>query len=213
MSRAHLFPHFRVVDAGPRVGKGRDTRVGIMEARGRCRLYMDADLATPLRYIDDVVRLSDRGAKLGTAVRDLKSSHKGLRRLISLIGNVLVQMLLLPGVHDSQCGFKFFEAGVAEELFGRQTVLGWGFDMEILAIARLRGHRIETIEAPDWLDVPGGSFHQSAVRGTIETLRDLFAIKLKLLFGRYRRPTFVYEAFRPGEVASVSAVPAPRVAR
>src|SRR5215469_6454375 len=62
-SQAKLFQHFRVVNAGPRVGKGRDVRLGMFEARGRYRLFMDADLATPLRHLDDVKAFMDRGGQ------------------------------------------------------------------------------------------------------------------------------------------------------
>jgi dolichyl-phosphate beta-glucosyltransferase len=192
-SKAAYFANYRVVAAGPRMGKGRDVRVGIMEARGRYKLFMDADLATPLSHLDDVYKLMQNEAKVGICVRDLSSSHTGLRKFISSLGNLLVQGLLLPGIKDTQCGFKVFEAGAADEIFGRQTILGWGFDMEILAIARKLGYKTEIIPTPDWQDVAGGTFANVAVTGAASTLKDLLSIKLKSLTGRYRRKTFKYE--------------------
>lgn len=193
LAKAKLFENFRLVDLGPRVGKGRDVRAGMFEARGRYKMFMDADLATPLVHLDDFQAVIRRGGKVAIAVRNLTASHTGLRKLISSLGNVLVQLVLLPGVKDSQCGFKLFEAQAAEEIFSRQTVLGWGFDMEVLAIARKLGYKIEFIEASDWQDVAGGTFGNVAVTGAASTLKDLFYIKWQMVTGRYNQRSFVYE--------------------
>ncbi|HSH31532.1 MAG TPA: glycosyltransferase [Candidatus Saccharimonadales bacterium] len=193
LAKAKLFQNFRLVDLGPRVGKGRDVRAGIFEARGRYKMFMDADLATPLVHLDDIQAIIRRGGQVGIAVRNLTSSHTGLRKLISSFGNVLVQILLLPGIKDTQCGFKLFEAQAATEIFSRQTVLGWGFDMEILAIARKLGYKIEFIEAPDWQDVAGGTFSNVAVTGALDTLKDLLYIKWRMITRGYNQKKFVYE--------------------
>jgi glycosyltransferase involved in cell wall biosynthesis len=192
-SKSSLFKNFRIIDAGPRKGKGRDTRLGMLEANGRYRLFMDADLATPLVHLDEVYQLMQKGGSVGICVRDLTSSHTGLRKLISSLGNILVQVVLLPGIKDTQCGFKVFSAEAAEEIFRRQTILGWGFDMEILAIARKLHYAIEIFPAPDWKDVAGGTFSNVAVTGAVATLKDLFSIKWKQIIGRYRHRTFTYE--------------------
>jgi dolichyl-phosphate beta-glucosyltransferase len=189
-SKAQLFSHFRVIDAGPRQGKGRDTRLGMLEAKGRYRLFMDADLATPLNHLDDVHRLMQSEAKVGICVRDLSSSHTGVRKFISSFGNLLVQLILLPGIKDTQCGFKVFEAEAAEQIFRRQTVLSWGFDMEVLAIARQLGYQIELIDTPDWHDVAGGTFKNVAVTGALQTFKDLLSIKIKQLMGKYKHPHY-----------------------
>jgi dolichyl-phosphate beta-glucosyltransferase len=191
MSKSSLFQHFRVVDAG-QPGKGRNVRAGMMEANGRIKLFMDADLATPLVHIDNVVAHMDKGAKVVICVRDLGTTHTGMRKLLSGSGNLLVQMLLLPGIRDTQCGFKAFESEAANRIFGRQTVSGWGFDMELLAIARKLGYTIDLVPAPDWRDVSGGPFSNAAVRGAFDTLVELMGIKWKMLTGRYRKRTFVY---------------------
>src|SRR5262249_22022378 len=93
-----LFKHFKVFHGGPRVGKGRDVRLGIFEATGRYRLFMDADLATPLIHLDEVKAAMDQGAPVIIAVRDLVKIHKGiLRKLMSSFGNIFIQVLILPG--------------------------------------------------------------------------------------------------------------------
>lgn len=195
-SKAGLFQDFRVVAAGPKAGKGRDVRVGIMEARGELKLFMDADLATPLHYIKNVLELHRQGSEVIIAVRDLNSSHTGIRKLLSSSGNWLVQAALLRGIKDTQCGFKAFSAKAADELFRRQTILGWGFDMEILAIAKMRKYPIAQIEVPDWTDKPDGTFEGSVSSAAVETLGELALILWRKWTGRYRSPNFTYEPYQ-----------------
>src|SRR5262249_46638636 len=155
---------------------GRDVRLGMFEAKGRYRMFMDTDLATPLRHLDEVYAGMQRGDQVIIAVRNLWSIHKGLlRKMMSKFGNVFIQVLILPGIKDTQCGFKAFEASVAEEVFSRQTMLGWSFDAEVLKIARLSHYKITTIEAPDWKDPkPAGMglVGDSAMHAAIQTLLD-----------------------------------------
>lgn len=195
--QAKLFKHFRVVHAGPRVGKGRDVRLGMYEARGRYKLFMDADLATPLGHLDDVKAFMDRGGQVGIAVRDLFRIHKGLmRKLMSKSANLAAQMLVVPGIKDTQCGFKVFEAGVAEDVFSRMTMLSWSFDMEILAIARLRHYKINPIETPDWKDPKAegqGLVGDSMIKVVLAGFMDPFKIRLNIWSGRYRQPSYTHK--------------------
>jgi dolichyl-phosphate beta-glucosyltransferase len=164
-----------------------------MEATGDYRLFMDADLATPLKYIETVYAKIEQGAEVIIAVRNLQNSHAlGLRWLVSSFGNRLLRSLLLPGITDSQCGFKAFSAAAAKELFGRQKVLGWGFDMEILAIARLRHYQIAQIPVPDWHDKPDGTFESGVIRAAVITLGELLAIIWRRWTGGYRQESFTY---------------------
>lgn len=193
-SRTKRFKHFKLVQPGPRVGKGRDVRAGIFEASGRYRLFMDADLATPLHHLDEVHRLISEGSQVGIAVRNLIDTHKTLKRkVMTSIGNILVQTILLPGLKDTQCGFKFFEAKAAEAIFSRMTITGWGFDLEILAIARKLGYSIATIEISDWTDpkaAAAGLSGDSNSRAALQVLRDLFKVRWNLFRGLYRRPSY-----------------------
>lgn len=197
-SKSKLFKHFRVVHAGPRAGKGRDVRLGIFEAAGRYRLFMDADLATPLEHLDDVYRLMGEGADVIIAVRNLWSIHKGLlRKMMSKFGNIFIQVLILPGIKDTQCGFKAFEANAATAIFSRQTMLGWSFDAEVLKIARLLHYKIRKIETPDWKDPkkPGmGLVGDSPLKAAIGTLLDTIEIRLNVWEGRYSKPTYTHKS-------------------
>lgn len=196
-SQASLFEHFRLINAGPRVGKGRDCRLGMFEARGRYRLFMDADLATPLRHLDDVKAFMDRNGQVGIAVRNLFSIHKGLaRKLMSKTANVAAQILVVPGIKDTQCGFKVFEAKAAEAIFSRITLLSWSFDLEVLGIARQLGYKIDYFEAPDWKDPKAagqGLVGDSQLKIVIKGFMDPFKIRLNIWAGRYRKPSYVHK--------------------
>lgn len=190
-AEAKQFKNFRVVPAGPQKGKGRDIRLGMMEATGAYRLYMDADLATPLHHIEDVYHHMASGDEVIIGVRDLSSSHTGFRKLISAGGNLLVRWLLLPRITDTQCGFKAFSAKATEELFSRQTILGWGFDMELLVIARKLGYQIATIEITEWHDQPHGTIEEAGFTlAAFETLWELVVIAGRKWSGGYRTPNY-----------------------
>lgn len=201
-SRSGIFPRFRVIHAGPRAGKGRDVRLGMFEAEGRYRLFMDADLATPLEHLDDVKRLMDDGAQIGIAVRDLVKIHNRLmRKGITKLGNILAQVVLLPGFKDTQCGFKFFEAKAVDEIFGRMTIMGWGFDLEILAVACRLGYEVSFIETPDWKDPKSaavGLVGDSAARAALQVFKDLLRIRWNLMRGLYRDRLYCHDTRRVG---------------
>jgi dolichyl-phosphate beta-glucosyltransferase len=192
------FEHFRLINAGPRVGKGRDVRLGIYEAKGRYKIFMEADLATPLEHLNEVKAFMDRGGKIAVAVRDLLVIHKGiLRKTASKAANIAAQILILPGVKDSQCGFKVFEAEAAEAVFSRMTMLQWSFDMEILAIARHLGYTIEFIEVPDWSDPKAseaGLGGDSIIKVALKGFLDPFKIRLGLISGKYRQGSYTHKS-------------------
>lgn len=193
-SKAKLFSSLRVIEAGSRVGKGRDVRIGIFESKGRYRVFMDADLATPIHHLEDVERIMSIGSEVGIAVRDLLVIHDGLsRKVMSKCANLAAQFLAVPGIKDTQCGFKVFEANAAEAIFGRQTMLKWSFDMEILAIARQLGYKIETFDAPDWHDPKEvGLVGDSQLQIVLKGFFDPFRIRLNIWQGKYKKPHYIH---------------------
>lgn len=197
-AQAKKFEHFHLVNAGPRVGKGRDVRLGIFEARGRYRVFMDADLATPLVHLDQVKEFMDRGGSVAIAVRDLFTIHDGLlRKTMSKAANIAAQLLVVPGIKDTQCGFKAFEASAAEAIFERMTMLHWSFDMEVLAIARQLHYPIEFIQTPDWHDpkaAEAGLVGDSILKVALGAFMDPFKIRLGIWTGRYRKPSYQHKA-------------------
>ena len=187
------FKHLRIYDAGPKPPgkfiKGLQVKKGMLEATGDIVLFMDADLATPLKYIKDALTQVKSGHEVAICVRNLQKSHKGLRKVISGFGNFLVQFMLLPGITDTQCGFKAFSKDAVKTIFPLQTIDSWGFDMEILAIARKKGYSIGIIPVPDWHDVKEGSkiSGSSPIKASLQTFGDLLRIRWRILRGKYKR--------------------------
>lgn len=191
------FEHFAFLQTGPKVGKGKQVRDGMLASKTEYIMFMDADLATPLKYLKDVYTLIDHGDKIGICVRNLTESHTGVRKFISTFGNWLTQTLIVPGIKDTQCGFKVFERETARAVFGRQHITGWGFDMEVLAIARKLGYSINLIDVPDWKDVVEGSkiSGNGAMKVALQAFGDLINIKWGLMIGRYKKVSFHYVPF------------------
>ena len=204
MAESKHFAAFRFLQTGPGIikgnNKGKQVRDGIFAARGEYVMFMDADLATPLKYLEDVYHIIEQKRQVGICIRNLEDSHTGIRKFISTFGNWLAQTLLVPGISDTQCGFKVFEKQAAHELFGRQRILGWGFDLEILALARKLGYSIELIDVPDWKDVVEGSKISSgskfkSIKVALQVFLDLIQIKIGLITGRYKKAHFRYEPY------------------
>lgn len=185
------FQDLSVLNIGPKPKgkfiKGLQVKKAMLKAQGDYVLFMDADLATPLKYIKEALDQLSNGKEVSICVRDLNTSHKGLRKLVSSLGNGLVQLLLLPGIKDTQCGFKAFTANSSKEIFSLQTIDSWGFDMEVLAIARKKGLNVGIINVPDWRDVEEGSKigGGSPLKASAQTFIDLLKIRWRLLRGRY----------------------------
>lgn len=111
----------------------------------------------------------------------IKIKQPLLRRIVSRIGNWLIRILLGIDLKDTQCGFKLFSAKAAEEIFPRQTIERWGFDMEILTIAKKKGYQIKEV-AVDWYDDNRSNVKKSAA---FKTLKELIIIKWNLIRRKY----------------------------
>lgn len=187
-SYSSRFEHFTVINPGVPVGKGRDVKVGMLAAGGAYIIFMDADLATPLTHLEEFYTIAKK-KKLDVVVatRNLRNHHKNLsRRLLSQTGNVLYRIFGGVWIEDSQCGFKLFSKRATSICFGLQTIEKWGFDMEVLAIAKTNNLSSKYIRIEDWKDVPGGSFDAtSLIRNALHTLRDLLHISYRRLLKLY----------------------------
>jgi glycosyltransferase involved in cell wall biosynthesis len=195
------FPIHQHLEPGAKVGKGRDVRCGMLAARGDIVLFMDADLATPLVHIDEAIARVNAGADVVIGRRDLSRMHNTLgRRVTSQLSNQLVRAVLLPGIADTQCGFKAFRGPLVPTLFEPLTTLGWGFDLEILARARRAGAWIEELAVPDWHDPKGddGLAGETQWLARLRTLRELAV----LAWAHGRQPA---RCARPSGLEAVSA--------
>jgi len=153
---AHI-PNLRLVRQTPNRGKGAAVRLGMLAARGQIRVMSDADgsmspdqlprLLAPIIACKAEVSIGSRYAE--GARSDIKQPW--YRVLWSRIANTAVQRSLVPGVRDTQCGFKAFTAEAARDLFARGRIDGWAFDLEILALARRAGYAIAEVGV-EWTD-------------------------------------------------------------
>lgn len=143
----------RLIEPGRKVGKGRDVRAGMLAARGQIVAFMDADLATPLHHVGSAIDAINAGYDVVIGRRDLARIHRDrVKALTSRLANSVIQALLLPDLHDTQCGFKMFRGAIIRELFEPLHTKGWGFDLEVLARARRSRYRILELSVPDWFD-------------------------------------------------------------
>jgi len=170
-------------------GKGAAVRTGVMAASGEYIIFCDADLAVPIEEADNFLppRLPDCDIAIGS--REAKGARRYgepfRRHLMGRVFNLIVRGLLLPGLQDTQCGFKCFRRDVARDLFPAGTVHGWSFDVEILHIARLRGYRI--VEVPvQWYY--GEESKIRPVRDTWRMLNELRKIRENGRRGLYKPP-------------------------
>jgi glycosyltransferase involved in cell wall biosynthesis len=169
----------------PHRGKGAAVRVGALAAAGRQIAFCDADLS---HSVEDITRLPAllNGAQVVIASREGEGSRRVdepfYRHLLGRAFNLIVRLVAVPGVQDTQCGLKCFTRQVAQELFSRQRVEGFGFDVELLFLARKRGYRV--LEVPvTWRHVPASRV--DPVRDTPLMLRDVLRVRLNDLLGRY----------------------------
>lgn len=181
-------PNFKLLKPGVRVGKGRDVQHGMLKTSGHYALFMDADLATPLRHIPAFYKRALKGNDLVVATRNLKKHHSHLpRRTLSLAGNAIFRILGGVWIEDSQCGFKLFNQKAVRICFERQTIMRWGFDMELLAIAKSNRLTIEQVRINDWKHMPDGTFDPNRlIRNALESLGELIHIAVNRVKRSYR---------------------------
>lgn len=180
-------PNFRLLRPGKKIGKGRDVKYGMLRTKGKYAVFMDADLATPLEHISEFYLTAQEGYEVIIATRDLKKHHSNLlRRCLSMTGNLAYRLLGGVWIEDTQCGFKMFSKKAARLCFGKQTIYRWGFDMEILTIAKTNRLKAKYIRINDWEDKPGGTFVSGQItQHALETLAELLHIAKNRFLGKY----------------------------
>lgn len=147
------FKNLKVIESGPKLGKGRDVKIGVMAASADYVLFTDADLATPLHHIKPALESLKNGSNVVIGIRNLWKIHNAFSRKVnSVMANWLVRLFLLPSISDSQCGFKGFSRDAAHKLFEKLTVQGWAFDMELLVIAKAYKFKLTSMPIKDWHD-------------------------------------------------------------
>jgi dolichyl-phosphate beta-glucosyltransferase len=181
-------PQIRILQNSQK-GKGRAVRQGMLAAQGEFRFMCDVDFSMPVEEINRFLPPTQEGYDIAIASREapgaVRHGEPYFRHFIGRIYNGLIRCLALPGLQDTQCGFKCFRGVVAEELFRRQTLTGWSFDVEILFIARQLGYKV--IELPiHWYYNPHSKI--KVVSDSFKMGVDLLTIRLNALRGVYTHP-------------------------
>jgi dolichyl-phosphate beta-glucosyltransferase len=178
-------PNVRLIVTSLR-GKGRAVKGGVVASRGQRVLFCDADLSTP---IDEAVGLADALDERTDVVIASREGHGSrrlgepyLRHLMGRVFNTIVRALAVPGIQDTQCGFKAFSRRCADDVFRRQTIDGFGFDVELLFVAHKRGYAIREVPVT-WVYRP--SSRVDPIRDTIRMFGDVVRVRLNDLRGRY----------------------------
>jgi dolichyl-phosphate beta-glucosyltransferase len=182
---ARRYPHLRPLQVEQR-GKGLAVQRGMLTAEGEYRFLCDADLSMPITEVnrflppaltDFDIAIGSREAPGAVRYNEPAYRHWGGRAI-----NLLIRLLALPGLRDTQCGFKCFRAEVAHDIFRFQTFSGISFDPETLYIARRRGYRIVELPIPWYFD-PESRIH--LLTDTLSLLRDLLVIRRNARRGLY----------------------------
>jgi glycosyltransferase involved in cell wall biosynthesis len=167
-------------------GKGLAVRTGMLAAQGEYRFLCDADLSMPIEQVNRFLPPTLGQVDVAIGSRELPGSVRydepGYRHLIGRIFNAMVRWLVLPGIQDSQCGFKCFRAEVAEAVFPLQTMGGMSFDAEVLHIARRLGWQVQEV-AIDWYFDPDSRVR--LVQDSLFMAYDLLKIRANAKQGIY----------------------------
>lgn len=171
-------------------GKGNAIRAGMLAARGEYRFMADVDFSMSVEEISKFLSPNLTQTQVTIASREQAGSRRigepFYRHLIGRVFNGLVRLLVLPGLQDTQCGFKCFSAEAAEQIFPKQTLNGWSFDVEVLTIARELG--FEVLEVPiTWTYQPGS--RMSILSDSWQMFKDLLLIRSRKRKGLYRGKT------------------------
>lgn len=196
-------PNIRWIYREENRGKGYTVRQGMLAATGQIRLFSDADNSTDMAHFDQMRPFFQRDYDVVICSRDPKDASGAaqtvpqplLKRFLGNSGNLFIQLMAVPGIWDTQCGFKAFTAAAAERIFSVARVDGWAFDIEALALARRFGYRTAVIPAR-WID-----HAETHVRlgDYLKVLLDTVRVRWNLLVGLYSRADEKSQAHQPLE--------------
>jgi dolichyl-phosphate beta-glucosyltransferase len=187
-------PRLRVLGGRERRGKGHAIRAAVAVAQMEVIGFADADNKTPICELDRVLPwLGKYDLVIGSRAQPdsvVEKRQKWYRQIGSRGFWVLMQLVVgLPGIRDTQCGFKFFDGDVARDLFGRQQIDGYMFDVEVLYLASQSGYRIKEVGVR-WRD--DGDSRLQLIQGNVRNVMDILGIR----FGKKRPAVAVVHSGR-----------------
>lgn len=184
---SQIDPRVHLIRAESNRGKGHAVRLGVGEALGDLVLMCDADGSTPFVELARLEVAIAGGADVAIGSRAAKDPARHVRAIwyrkaLGTVFNAIVSLLGVKGFTDTQCGFKLFRRLAARDLFAAQRLDGYAFDVEILALAQLKGYKVCEV-ALDWADQPGGKVNLAI--DPLKMLRDIATIRWWLATGKY----------------------------
>lgn len=182
---AQSMPSLQVLHEDQR-GKGLAVRTGMLAAKGNYRFICDVDLSMPIEEVNRFIPPALADFDIAIASREapgaVRYDEPAYRHFTGRVFNFIVRVMALPGLQDTQCGFKCFRAEVAEKVFPLQTMAGWAFDVEVLFIARRKGYRIVDIPIPWYFNADS---RVRLIRDSFRMFFDLLTIRLNAIRGKY----------------------------
>ena len=177
----------RLLRLSPNQGKGAAVKRGMLQARAERVLFMDADLATPMSELEKLMAALDRGADVaigsrGTPESQVRRSQGIWRENMGKTFNLIVQALVLPGIWDTQCGFKLFTQKASKLIFEQMTTKRFAFDVEVVCLAQALNFRLEEVPI-QWYHQPESKV--SITRDSLHSLIDVATLRMR--FGRFRK--------------------------
>jgi len=183
-------PSLRLIDNKENHGKGYVVRQGLLEAKGKYRLFTDADNSTSIEHIEKMLPFFEQGYDIVIGSRDVKGSvlnppQPWIRQVVLGEGFKLLRKIIagMWDLQDTQCGFKGFSAKVIKDIFPRLLIDRWAFDVEILAVARKFGYKIKEIPVT-WANDPNSKVK---ISGMIKMLFELLRVRFNLFRNVYKK--------------------------
>ena len=182
-----LVKNLKLIDNKENHGKGHVVKQGMLEVQGKYRLFMDADNSTTIDHLDKFWPEVNKGNDIVIGSIEIKGAKveetaAWYRRLLGKIAKYVIRIVAgLWEIHDSQRGFKLFTEKAVKKIFPKQTLMRWGFDFEILALAKKMGFKIKEVPVV-WKNPPGKVTLMSYFR----TFGELIKIKYNFLTNKYK---------------------------
>lgn len=170
----------------PRQGKGAAVRKGMLNGNGEYLFICDADLSMPIEEVNKFLPPVIDRYDVAIASREIKGAQRigepQYRHLMGRVFNLIVRVLAIPHIQDTQCGFKVFQRNAARDVFALQTIDGWGFDVEVLFIALKRKYKL--IEVPiTWYYKPQTKI--SPIRDSMKMVFEVLKVRRNGWRGQY----------------------------
>ena len=186
-SCAQTHPHLRLIENPGNRGKGYSVRNGMLKAAGEILLFSDADLSSPIEEAVKLFAVIDAGADIAIGSRWLQpetQTHRQslLRQFYGRLFNLALRVLLGLNFKDTQCGFKAFTRHAAQRIFPQQRIERWGFDPELLYLARRAGLKVQEVPVA-WAHVEGTRI--SPLRDGIRMFGEVLKIRWNAITGKY----------------------------